>query len=500
MAEDQMDAFDKIRQNLKTSMDEVYRQANSVSPEVTPYGSLSDPSQETGEYTFLPNMGGLLFGTPSVMDEYMTPAQQKAIQSQGMMNAAMALLKAGRTTTTPISFGEAIADAYQAGTAGYQGAQQNAIAQMMMKQKMEEAKRAQESQQAYRQFLLGMPTQGEPMSAQQALGAPGMPVGPTPARAAMIGQAAPVGGGGALNPAMRQLLAALPADKGIPEAIKLMQPQEVTGQPFKGADGKFYLQTKTGGVVPAPIAPEVKPTGMPQEAVVNGSPVLVQYYEDGSSKVLSGVSPKAEPSAAEIKILRDTGTPVTLENVMKLRRSGATNLNVNTGQKGLENERNIAKDFKGEPIYKDFSDMKSAYTQVITALDQNTPIGDVAGATKVMKLLDPGSVVRESELGIAMAASGRMDRLKNYFDLWASGEKLTPTQRSEFKNLSRELYAAAGQAYNQKRGEYKSFADAYDLKNIDTILGEEAKIPPPFKVPTPGGEGKRKPLNEIFKR
>jgi hypothetical protein len=91
-----------------------------------------------------------------------------------------------------------------------------------------------------------------------------------------------------------------------------------------------------------------------------------------------------------------------------------------------------------------------------------------------------------------------MDRLKNYFDLWKSGQKLTPTQRSEFKNLSRELYAAAGQAYNQKRGEYKSFADAYDLKNINTILGDEAKIPEPF--PTPGGEGKRKPLNQIFKR
>lgn len=497
MAEDQMDAFDKIRQNLKTSMDEVYRQANSVSPEVTPYGSLSDPSQETGEYTFLPNMGGLLFGTPSVMDEYMTPAQQKAIQSQGMMNAAMALLKAGRTTTTPISFGEAIADAYQAGTAGYQGAQQNAIAQIMMRQKMEEAKRAQESQQAYRQFLLGMPTEGEPMGAQQALGAPGMPVGPTPARAAMIGQTAPVGGG-ALNPAMRQLLASLPAEKGIPEAIKLMQPQEVTGQPFKGDDGKFYLQTKTGGVIPAPIAPEVKPTGMPQEAVVNGSPVLVQYYEDGSSKVLSGVSPKAEPSAAEIKILRDTGTPVTLENVMLLRRSGATNLNVNTGQKGLENEMAIGKAFKSEPIYKDFSDMQTAYKQVVTALDQNTPIGDVAGATKVMKLLDPGSVVRETELGIAMAASGRMDRLKNLFDLWSSGKKLTETQRSDFKNLSRELYAAAGQAYNQKRGEYRQFGSAYDLKNIDTILGDEAKIPEPF--PTPGGEGKRKPITQHFKR
>ena len=75
----------------------------------------------------------------------------------------------------------------------------------------------------------------------------------------------------------------------------------------------------------------------------------------------------------------------------------------------------LSSKFKAEPIYKDYNDMKSAFGQVVSSLSQGTPIGDVAGATKMMKLLDPGSVVRETELGIAMAASGRMDRLENYF-------------------------------------------------------------------------------------
>lgn len=468
--------------------------------------SLPTPEANVAPSAFMSNLGGLLFGgADNGLNEYLSADQQKAMQRQAMMQAAMSLLKSGRTTTTPIGIGEALADAYQAGTAGYQGAQQNAIQRIILKQKMDEAKRAQSAQEAYQRFLLGQPTAGAAITPEQAISAPvtpELPAGPTIERAAMIGQQMPAGvsptGMNVLSQSQRALLAALPADKGIPEALKLLQPQETTGQPFKGADGKYYIQTKTGGVIPAPIAPETKPVGMPQEAVVNGTPQLVQYYEDGSYKVVTGVSPKAEPSATEIKILRETGTPVTLENVMALRRSGATNLNVNTGQKGLENEMNIAKSFKSEPIYKDFGDMQTAYKQVVTALDQNTPIGDVAGATKVMKLLDPGSVVRETELGIAMAASGRMDRLQNYFTLWASGEKLTPTQRSDFKNLSRELYAAAGQAYNKKRGEYKQFADVYELKNIEAILGDEAKIPSAF--PAPGGDSKRKPLNEIFNR
>ena len=143
------------------------------------------------------------------------------------------------------------------------------------------------------------------------------------------------------------------------------------------------------------------------------------------------------------------------------------------------------KTFMSEPIYKDFNDMKSSYGQVLSALDQNTPIGDVAGATKVMKLLDPGSVVRESELGLAMQASGRMDRLKNYFNMWSSGTKLTPTQRDEFKQLSSELYSAAAQAYNQKRSEYIDFGESTGV-TLDKALGSPANVPSLVKKPAVG--------------
>jgi len=188
---------------------------------------------------------------------------------------------------------------------------------------------------------------------------------------------------------------------------------------------------------------------------------------------------KPEASPEVIRTLQAAGVPITFENIMRLKRSGATNVTVpiDVGQKGFENEMKLSAAFKQEPIYRDFSDMKSAYGQVVSSLAQGTPIGDVAGATKVMKLLDPGSVVRESELGIAMAAAGRMDRLQNYFSNLMTGQKLTPTQRDDFQKLSNELYAAAGQAYNKKRGEYEQFGNAYGFKNLDTALGAPATAP-----------------------
>lgn len=156
------------------------------------------------------------------------------------------------------------------------------------------------------------------------------------------------------------------------------------------------------------------------------------------------------------------------------KKAGAASVSVSTGQKGYENESKLRNDFKSEPIYKDFQDMQAAYKQIKAGAAQKTPIGDVAAATKLMKLLDPGSVVRESELGIAMAAGGRMDRLQNYVQMQISGEKLTPTMRKDFVALADELYRASAQAYNAKRADYEKMGSRYGLD--PSVLGDTAKV------------------------
>ena len=148
---------------------------------------------------------------------------------------------------------------------------------------------------------------------------------------------------------------------------------------------------------------------------------------------------------------------------------------MNEGQKGFENTTDLKKQFGGEPIYKEFSGMQTAYSQVTSAIKEGTPIGDTAAATKIMKLLDPGSVVRETELGMAMAATGKLDRLKNYMDLYISGKKLTDSQRTEFQSLADQLYNAAATAYNSKRGEYENIGKGFKL-NTDLALGPPAKV------------------------
>ena len=164
---------------------------------------------------------------------------------------------------------------------------------------------------------------------------------------------------------------------------------------------------------------------------------------------------------------------------LRSKRAGATNVSVpiNTGQKGFENTLKLRGDFRSEPIYKAHQEVQSAYSQIQQSLKMASPVGDLAGATKIMKLLDPGSVVRESELGMAMAASGAMDRLTNYAANVINGTKLTPTQRLDFQKLADALYKESANQYNSKRAEYQGISERNGL-NVQDVLGNESNKSP----------------------
>ena len=55
---------------------------------------------------------------------------------------------------------------------------------------------------------------------------------------------------------------------------------------------------------------------------------------------------------------------------MEYKRSGATNVSVNTGQKGFDNTLKLRTDFRSEPTYKAFQEVDSAYRQINEGLNE----------------------------------------------------------------------------------------------------------------------------------
>jgi hypothetical protein len=433
--------------------------------------------------------GGGMGGVPSGLDALLSEDQRKLLGRNAAMSAAAALLQAGGRSTTPINLGQALGGALQAGQQGYQQARAGSFQDLLLGEKLKEMQADRARQAAYGNLFSGGTPGGTPAGltpAQASLAAPIQTagrVGPTPDRAALMNATPAAQQGGPfsfLNQTQRALLSGMKPEQGLPEILKMSQAAEEYG-------------------APTPV-------------VMNGRTVMVQYNKQGQPRIAQGAMPYEAQSPDIRAVEYISGQPLAgtgqtgIGAVGQYRQQIAPKTTVTVpvdmtgGQKGFENEMKLAGAFKAEPIYKDYSDMKSSFGQVVSSLSQGTPIGDVAGATKVMKLLDPGSVVRETELGIAMAAAGRMDRLNNYFNNMMTGQKLTPTQREDFKALSNELYAAAGQAYNKKRDEYQAFGQAYKFKNLDAALGAPATIPSLMRnAPSVGGGGGERPsLGNIF--
>jgi hypothetical protein len=442
-----------------------------------------------------------LFGNAGGMyADLLSPEQQAAIRKQSMMQMASKLLQSSGPSPVRQSFGQIAGGALAAGADAVQSGQTNAIQQMLMRQKLEESNQAAAQRKAFADMLGGgsgatggalasTPAQATPLTAQQALlASPAMAgrTGPTMDRAAMIGTTPPA-------PAMSVAPAATAPAQTIQDFLKT-QPQSFVQslsmmpipEAMKAIQDRQNMATKFG---------------KPEFYMQNGKLVAKQFNELGEEKIVPGLAPRDTPPSAiaEYEYAVNQGFQGSFQQFNeRQRKASATTVDMTGGQKGFDNERALGKDFRSEPIYKEFNDMRTAFKQVVSSLSQGTPIGDVAGATKIMKLLDPGSVVRESELGIAMAAAGRMDRLQSYFNNMMSGQILTPTQRQDFERLATELYAAAADGFNKKRGEYEQFGQAYGFKNLGTALGPAADVPSLMRPAAAAGGATRPPLSNIF--
>jgi len=146
----------------------------------------------------------------------------------------------------------------------------------------------------------------------------------------------------------------------------------------------------------------------------------------------------------------------------------------------------IAKDKSPSGLYRNAVEMGKRYTQDIkdgafnefetnfqkieASLAQGTPISDVAAATQIMKLLDPGSVVRESELRVAMEANSLDDRIANWYARAIEGKILTPEQRKEFGALAKEFNDVSRKARKKIDLNYMRVADKHNLDK-DLVLG-----------------------------
>jgi hypothetical protein len=137
----------------------------------------------------------------------------------------------------------------------------------------------------------------------------------------------------------------------------------------------------------------------------------------------------------------------------------------------------------------EFVKVRDAFGRIKASADDPSAAGDLSLIFNYMKVLDPGSTVREGEFANAQNAGSVPDRVYNVFNKVLSGERLAPEQRKDFLDRSNKLYGTAERINGQLKNEYTRLAKRNDLDPEDVIveynIGAEPQASPDY-VPKDG--------------
>jgi hypothetical protein len=197
----------------------------------------------------------------------------------------------------------------------------------------------------------------------------------------------------------------------------------------------------------------------------------------------------------------EPGSPEYQQAILQAKTKPLATATIEAGEPGpdIKGERELRKEFAGET--KDFVKVRDSFGRILSSAEEPTPAGDLSMIFNYMKMLDPGSVVRESEFEVAAKARPLIERMGLSWDAvktaW-EGKRLTPKQRQDFLNRARMLYSRQQAQFNRTKDRYGKLASSYGyaperiVRDLSVIEDETAPVVEPQIT------GKAKSTDEIL--
>jgi len=136
-----------------------------------------------------------------------------------------------------------------------------------------------------------------------------------------------------------------------------------------------------------------------------------------------------------------------------------------------DDETSFRKEFSGNQIVKDYNDARLGMDKIrktFEAKDQ-TGFNDQALIFNFMKVLDPGSVVREGEYATAMKNASLLEGMGIKFNKVMSGQQLSPDQRAKLKNAAEMQFKASDERFSTYKDEMTQIAKQSGLDPTKVI-------------------------------
>jgi len=437
------------------------------------------------------DFGGLLFGGGGTgLEDYLTPEQQGNIQQQAMLQAAAALLQAGGPSPRRISLGQALGGAFQAGSAGYQQAQQGAVQNLLSRQKLQEGALEQARMKAYMQALSG--EGGAPAVAGQT-GVPTTGAAPT---AMPMGAQAPQGGGGmfsGLTPEQRRIL-------------PLMKPTEAIGEAFRAAGQRAALlsdQDLTSLGLPLGTLAYRLPSGETKivsqksdrltesEVTQLGLPPTTLAYRlpSGETKIVARPDYQYVDTPAGGKKLIDMNNPLGIVPQPVQDRVVASGTVPKPTAGAPTYGGGMAPALKPDQIMTTVAEWDKNYkTPVDTVLSSYNIVKDLvttgqAGISdygvliKAIKALEPNSAVMQGEAQSAQQMQAIADRMQGFLDKIVAGGVGSEQARLDLANLARSGAKVAIETYNKQAERKAQLLGRYVPQSVIDSTFQKYQIP-----------------------
>ncbi len=140
--------------------------------------------------------------------------------------------------------------------------------------------------------------------------------------------------------------------------------------------------------------------------------------------------------------------------------------------KAFEQEEKLRKEFQGRT--KVYGELGTTFNNIKSSAEAKNGPGDIALITGFMKMLDPGSVVRETEFATARDTAGLYERLLNTSQKLQSGQlfALDSKQRQEYVNLAKQYLDSAQKKAGEDKKALGVVVKNYRL-NPDNVFGPE---------------------------
>lgn len=179
-----------------------------------------------------------------------------------------------------------------------------------------------------------------------------------------------------------------------------------------------------------------------------------------------------------------------------------------------EQEGRLRTEMAARPEVKKFAEVYPFYQKVQSVVDLERTGGDAAVTAaddmsmifSYMKILDPGSTVREGEYATAEGTRSWPESVRALYNKAWLGTKLTPEQRANFAAAAERNVAPHKQAYDQVLDQYRKLAQSYrvDPRNVAPPLEATTPPKPPGAagwsalLPPPSGlGGAKKPTSDV---